>query len=215
MRICEIFTSIEGEGIRAGKVCTFIRTVGCNLRCGWCDTDYSYEGGTEMSPAEILDSLPSDAALVTITGGEPLLQPADETETLVRGLLARGIKVNFETNGSVDFRPFLRDGVMITADYKLPSSGMTDRMDMQLLGRLRKCDVLKFVVGSEDDINEMEKVIAELLPACHVFVSPVFGRMEPARLAEWLKGYGLKNRTDIRLQIQLHKVIWPPELRGV
>ncbi len=215
MRICEIFTSLEGEGIRAGKVCTFIRTVGCNLRCSWCDTDYSYEGGKEMSPEEILGSVPSDASLVTITGGEPLLQPVEEMEKVVKGLLARGIEVNFETNGSADFRPFLRDGVIITADYKLPSSRMTGKMDMDLLGRLRRCDVLKFVVGTEDDIREMEGVIADLLPACHVFVSPVFGTMEPARLAEWLKGYGLKNRTDIRLQIQLHKVIWPPELRGV
>ncbi len=215
MRICEIFTSIEGEGIRAGRVCTFIRSVGCNLRCSWCDTAYSYEGGEEMTPAEILDSVPAGAMLVTMTGGEPLLQPLDEVETVVRGLLARGIEVNFETNGSVDFTGFMRKGVIITADYKLPSSGMTDRMDTDILSRLRECDVLKFVVGSEEDIAEMERVLSKLRPVCHVFVSPVFGRTEPARLAEWLKGYSFKNRTDIRLQIQLHKVVWPPELRGV
>ena len=215
MRVCEIFTSIEGEGIRAGKVCTFVRFVGCNLRCEWCDTTYSYDGGKEMSPAEILESIPKDCMLVTLTGGEPLLQDADEMNTLVDYLVSKGIEVNFETNGSVDFRPFQRDGVIITADYKLPSSGMTAKMDIPVLRTLRGCDVLKFVVGSENDIDEMQIILKAIQPACHVFVSPVFGMMEPSRLAEWLKGYDLKDRTDIRLQIQLHKAIWPPEMRGV
>lgn len=215
MRVCEIFTSIEGEGIRAGKVCTFVRFVGCNLRCAWCDTVYSYDGGKDMTPDQILSEIPGDAALVTMTGGEPLLQDASDIGRLVDGMVSRGIEVNFETNGSVDFTPFQRDGVMITADYKLPSSGMSEKMDIDVLKKLRGCDVLKFVVGSEGDIKEMEEVISALMPVCHVFVSPVFGMMEPARLADWLKGYGLKNRTDIRLQIQLHKAIWPPEMRGV
>ena len=215
MQVCEIFTSIEGEGIRAGKVCTFVRFVGCNLRCAWCDTTYSYEGGKEMSPADILDSIPKGCSLVTLTGGEPLLQDAGEMNTLVDSLVSKGVEVNFETNGSVDFRPFLRDNVIITADYKLPSSGMTAKMDIPVLRTLRECDVLKFVVGSENDIDEMQIILKAIQPTCHVFVSPVFGMMEPARLAEWLKGYDLKDRMDIRLQIQLHKAIWPPETRGV
>lgn len=215
MQVCEIFTSIEGEGIRAGKVCTFVRFVGCNLRCSWCDTVYSYDGGRSMSVDEILACIPADARLVTLTGGEPLLQDRDEMEDLVSSLVGRGIEVNFETNGSVDFTPYLRDGIMITADYKLPSSGMTDRMDMSALKGLRACDVLKFVVGSEEDLRDMGKVLEGLMPRCHVFISPVFGCIEPARLAEWLKGYPLKYKMDIRMQIQLHKVIWKPETRGV
>ena len=215
MRVCEIFTSLEGEGIRAGKVCTFIRFVGCNLRCSWCDTAYSYDGGKEMSVGGIVSSVPEGCRLVTLTGGEPLLQDRDDIVALTESLISKGIEVNFETNGSVDFRPMFRDGTIITADWKLPSSGMSDRMDTDAIRALRPCDVLKFVVGSEDDISAMEKVLKDLAPACHVFVSPVFGKMDPARLAEWIKGYALKNRTDIRLQIQLHKAIWPPEMRGV
>ena len=215
MRVCEIFTSVEGEGIRAGKVCTFVRFVGCNLRCSWCDTIYSYDGGKDMSAAEILDAVPSDARYVTLTGGEPLLQDRQELRTLVSSLISRGTEVNFETNGSVDFREFMSEGSIITADYKLPSSGMSDRMDMSALRCLRPTDVLKFVVGSEEDIARMEEVLSDLSPVCHVFVSPVFGSTDPARLVEWLKGYGFKNRIDIRIQIQLHKAIWPPETRGV
>ena len=215
MRVCEVFTSVEGEGIRAGKVCTFIRFVGCNLRCEWCDTTYSYDGGKDMCQQEIWDAVPANARLVTLTGGEPLLQDAKELDPLVDALILRGIEVNFETNGSQDFTRFLRDGIIITADYKLPSSGMTDKMDTSLIKKLRPVDVLKFVVGSEDDIREMESVIERYSPTCHIFVSPVFGSMEPSRLAEWMKAYDFKEGTDIRLQVQLHKVIWSPEKRGV
>lgn len=215
MRVCEIFTSIEGEGIRAGKVCTFVRFVGCNLRCSWCDTPYSYDGGNDMTAQGILDAVPQDARYVTLTGGEPILQDRAELRTLVSTLVSKGIEVNFETNGSVDFREFMAEGTIITADYKLPSSGMTDSMDLSALRCLRPCDVLKFVVGSEGDILCMERILEDLHPACHVFVSPVFGSTEPARLVEWLKGYGFKSEIDIRIQIQLHKAIWPPETRGV
>ena len=215
MMVNEIFTSIEGEGIRAGKVCTFIRFTGCNLRCSWCDTRYSFHEGTEMCCLEVLKKVPSDARYVTLTGGEPLLQIEEETDKLVEGLLERGVEVNFETNGSRDFSRYLRDGIIITADYKLPSSGMTQRMDLPVLSKLRTCDVLKFVAASAEDLAEIERVVAELRPVCHVYVSPVFGSMEPADLAEWLKGTDIKNYTDIRMQIQLHKVVWPPEMRGV
>lgn len=215
MIVNEIFTSIEGEGIRAGKVCTFIRLTGCNLRCSWCDTAYSFDEGVEMSVSEILSEVPDDARCITITGGEPLLQDGDSMRDLVSGLIGRGAEVNFETNGSMDFTGYLEDGVIITADYKLPSSGMTSKMDTETLSKLRGCDVLKLVVASEEDLTAAEDAIDSLKPVCHVYFSPVFGRMEPARLAEWLKGSRVGSECDCRMQVQMHKVIWPPEMRGV
>ena len=215
MIVNEIFTSIEGEGIRAGRICTFIRFTGCNLRCSWCDTAYAFDEGREMSVQEILDSVPSDASCVTVTGGEPLLQERSELMQLTDALTARGTEVNFETNGSVDFTDFMKEGTIITADYKLPSSKMSSRMDMSALARLRGCDVLKFVAADDRDLGETERVLDELRPVCHVFISPVFGCMDPKRLVEWLKGYAFKDRMDIRIQIQLHKAVWPPETRGV
>ena len=125
MIVNEIFTSIEGEGIRAGRLCTFIRFTGCNLRCSWCDTRYAFDEGREMSVSEILAAVPDGAQCITITGGEPLLQDNASLTELTDALIARGAEVNFETNGSVDFTGFMKDGTMITADYKLPSSGMT------------------------------------------------------------------------------------------
>jgi 7-carboxy-7-deazaguanine synthase len=215
MIVNEIFTSIEGEGIRAGRLCTFIRFTGCNLRCSWCDTRYAFEEGREMSVAEILDSVPADARRVTVTGGEPLLQDEASLMDLTDSFIARGTEVNFETNGSVDYTGFMKEGTIITADYKLPSSGMSAKMDMEALSKLRGCDVLKFVAADDADLAATEKVLDSLRPVCHVFISPVFGRMDPKRLVEWLKGYAFKDRMDIRIQIQLHKAVWPPDARGV
>ena len=215
MRVNEIFTSIEGEGIRAGRLCTFIRFTGCNLRCSWCDTTYAFDEGREMSVPEILDSVHEDAKCVTVTCGEPLFQDADSLMELTDSLIARGTEVNFETNGSVDFSRFMKDGTIITADYKLPSSGMSSKMDMDSLSNQRGCDVLKFVAADDADLKETERILDMLRPACHVFISPVFGRMDPKRLVEWLKGYAFKDKMDIRIQIQLHKAVWPPDARGV
>ena len=215
MIVNEIFTSIEGEGIRAGRLCTFIRFTGCNLRCSWCDTRYAFDEGREMSVSEILGAVPSDARCITITGGEPLLQDREALSELTDSLIARGAQVNFETNGSADFTELMRDGTIITADYKLPSSGMSSKMDMRCLSMLRECDVLKFVVADDADLADAERVLKELTPVCHVFISPVFGRMDPKRLVEWLKGYAFKDKMDIRIQIQLHKAVWPPDARGV
>ena len=215
MIVNEIFTSIEGEGIRAGRLCTFIRFTGCNLRCSWCDTRYAFEEGREMSVSEILAAVPDGAHCITLTGGEPLLQDNASLTELTDALMDKGAEVNFETNGSVDFTGFMKEGTIITADYKLPSSGMSTRMDMGCLSKLRGCDVLKFVAADDADLEETERVLGELRPVCHVFISPVFGRMDPKRLVEWLKGYAFKDKMDIRIQIQLHKVVWPPDARGV
>lgn len=215
MMVNEIFTSIEGEGIRAGRVCTFVRFTGCNLRCEWCDTAYAFDDGSEMDVAEILEAIPADARCVTVTGGEPLLQDGKELRILISALVERGVEVNIETNGSVDFTGFLEDGVIVTADCKPPSSGMSGRMDMKPLSKLRGCDVLKFVVATDADLEFSERVAESLKPSCHVFLSPVFGRMDPARLAEWLKNSKMKDECDARMQIQMHKAIWPPETRGV
>jgi 7-carboxy-7-deazaguanine synthase len=168
-----------------------------------------------MSVREILDSVPSDSRCVTVTGGEPLLQDEASLMDLTDSLIARGTEANFETNGSVDFTGFMKEGTIITADYKLPSSGMSAKMDMSALSKLRGCDVLKFVAADDTDLAATEKVLDSLRPVCHVFISPVFGRMDPKRLVEWLKGYAFKDKMDIRIQIQLHKAVWPPDARGV
>ncbi|MBP5394856.1 MAG: hypothetical protein J6Y18_02985, partial [Candidatus Methanomethylophilaceae archaeon] len=130
-------------------------------------------------------------------------------------LIAGGTEVNFETNGSVDFSKFMKNGTIITADYKLPSSGMSSKMDMDSLSNQRGCDVLKFVAADDADLKDTERILDTLRPVCHVFISPVFGRMDPKRLVEWLKGYAFKDKMDIRIQIQLHKAVWPPDARGV
>ncbi len=215
MKVNEIFTSIEGEGIRAGSLCTFIRFSGCNLRCKWCDTAYAFDEGQEMSIDEIIDKIPEDVCNITLTGGEPLLQP--ELPKLIEKLILNNHEVNIETNGSISFSqlPRLFDKLMITADYKLPSSGMEDKMLKSELKNLHMDDVLKFVVGSKEDIERMEEAINIIKPRCHIFISPVFNSIKLTDIVDWMKASELAKVYDIRLQIQLHKVIWDPTTRGV
>lgn len=228
MKIVEIFSSIEGEGIRAGKLCTFIRTFGCNLRCSYCDSMYANEGSdyTEMTLESILEKCREFKNIcVTLTGGEPLIQP--EAAELVNMLLSEGFEVNIETNGSVaicDLRDTLwtqyRNSckhLMFTIDYKTPSSEMNSRMLMYNFVRYATTqDVIKFVCGTQQDLECMRQIVKSmsqgsmLLP--EIFVSPVFGKIEPSEIVEFLIRHDLQN---VRMQIQMHKVIWDPEKRGV
>ena len=220
MRVAEKFISINGEGTRAGELAVFVRFTGCNLRCSYCDTMWANEPGCpyeEMSPEQICDYVRSTGVKnVTLTGGEPLLQK-DMGELI--GLLIKncGVRVEIETNGAVDLRPFtkLPEGrPVFTMDYKLPSSGYEDRMIAENFSVLEKEDTVKFVSDSRADLERAGEIIEKygLLDRCHVYFSPVFGRIEPAEIVDFMLNKRMKKA---RIQSQMHKVIWDPNERGV
>lgn len=216
----EIFVSIDGEGKTAGMLTTFIRLAGCNLRCAWCDTAYALkkEQGTPMAVEAAVAAVTTQA--VTLTGGEPLEQPA--AVELVRQLMAKGIAVNVETNGSRSTAallalPHADTHLLITLDWKLPASRMEAQMHRPSFAALREQDVLKFVVASESDLERAYAVLDELRPRALVYFSPVFGAIEPVALVEALRrrheaGHDVSR---LRVQLQLHKIIWHPDERGV
>lgn len=218
MRVVEIFGSIDGEGLRTGELATFVRLSGCNLRCSYCDTTYSFRvcDSQEMSRADILKRVKDIGYKnVTLTGGEPLLRR--EAFTLVKELVEQGHQVNVETNGSINIKPLLDfENVIITMDYKTPSSGVEFAMRLENLEALREQDVLKFVV-SEEDLPRVREVLKTYDINAWVYLSPVFGKIEPARLVDFQKSlYDEGVSTDkVRVQIQLHKILWSPERRGV
>lgn len=213
-KVVEIFKSIEGEGPRAGYPTTFIRLYGCNLECSYCDSQYACTGDnyTEMSINDILGKvLELGVKRVTLTGGEPLLDP--EVKHLLWALDTHYFEVNVETNGSIGIAPykhFMR--AFFTIDYKSISSGMSAAMTPAAYRHAGKGDVIKFVVGSIEDLNEMHRFIKEVKPVAQLYVSPVFGQIEPKEIVEYLLKHGISN---VRVQLQLHKIIWPVDMRGV
>lgn len=211
MRVVEIFKSIDGEGLRAGFPATFIRLEGCNLRCSYCDTKYSYNDTDykDMSIEQILHEVKQlGLRYITLTGGEPLIH--EDVADLIRILTTFDFFVNVETNGSVDISPYLYNNVLITMDYKCPSSGMQFGMNTHNLKILRPSDVLKFVVGCEEDLETCKHI--RNCTQAQKFISPVFGKIEPKDIVKYM----LDNKmTDCRIQLQLHKYIWNPEERGV
>lgn len=218
-KVCEKFISINGEGIKAGQLSVFVRFKGCNLNCSYCDTKWANEKDAEFESMTIEDIVnyikETSVRNVTLTGGEPLLQPG--IAGLIKNLKEIGLNVEIETNGAVDLKPFCSDETRpdcFTMDYKLPSSGMEDSMLTDNFFYLRDSDCVKFVVGSEDDLEKALKVIREydLTNRCHVYISPVFGSIEAVRIVEFMIKNVLNN---VNLQIQMHKVIWNPEERGV
>jgi 7-carboxy-7-deazaguanine synthase len=211
MRVTEIFHSIQGESTFAGLPCVFVRLTGCPLRCTWCDTDYAFFGGRDQSIEETLDQIRSyGCTLVEVTGGEPLAQPA--TAELLRRLCQDNFTVLLETSGAVD-TAIVDPSVHIILDVKCPGSGMTDRMYWLNVERLRPKDEAKFVIQDQDDYDWAKGIVARyrLTDRCPVLFSPVFGTLDPRQLAEWM----LADRLPIRLQLQLHKHIWAPDMRGV
>lgn len=216
MRVNEIFKSIEGEGIRAGFPAIFIRLHGCNLSCSYCDTRYSCEGMEykEKTIDEILSECYKFFPItrVTLTGGEPLLH--DNAFELVRELTNAGYEVNIETNGSFEVYQYTKmDGVIVTMDWKSPSSGMNDKMLPENVRYLQPCDVLKFVVGSIADLAEAERIIKQYRPRSHCFISPVFGKISMESIVSFITNH--PTLIDCRMQVQLHKIIWDPNKRGV
>lgn len=219
MQITEIFRSIQGESTYAGLPCVFVRLMGCNLRCTWCDTTYSFTGGRQMSIAEVMEAVQgfSDREgrravnLVEITGGEPLLQA--EALELMHRLLAGQYQVMLETSGE-RYVGEVPGPVVRVIDVKCPGSGEGGTFDLRNLAVLRPGDQLKFVLACREDYEFARAFVAEHELAAKVaalIFSPVFGQLEPRALAEWILADGL----PVRLGLQLHKFIWEPDTRGV
>jgi 7-carboxy-7-deazaguanine synthase len=210
MRVTEIFFSIQGEGSRAGRPCVFVRFTGCDLRCGYCDTAYAFEGGGDMTREQIVEAVARHPSrFVLLTGGEPMLQK--ELPALAEELVARGYEVAVETHGQ---RPIdaLPPSVVRIVDVKTPGSGETTS-DFAYLDRLMRHDEVKFVVCSEEDFRWSAEVVRRhrLEGRVEVLFSPAWGRVDARDLARWLLESGL----DARLSLQIHKVVWGPDVRGV
>ncbi|OEU68107.1 MAG: 7-carboxy-7-deazaguanine synthase [Desulfobacterales bacterium S5133MH16] len=208
----EIFYSIQGESIYSGRPCIFVRLTGCNLRCSYCDTRYAYEEGVNMELTEIINRIAAHRCrLVEITGGEPLLQ--SQTPILIYKLLENGYEVMLETNGSLDISRV--DGRCIKiVDIKCPTSGESDKNDMENLKRLGSKDQVKFVIENRMDYEYAKETMDSNCPDFpeeQILFSPVSGGIAPSRLAEWI----LEDNLNVRLHLQLHKIIWPDRKRGV
>ena len=201
MRVCETFRSLQGEGKKIGVPTYFIRTVGCNLQCLWCDTQYaSSEEGKEMSVDELMDIV-KDEKDVCLTGGEPMLQK--DTPELLRRLSEAGKTVVLETNGSISIKDLTYDNVIISMDIKCPYSGMHERMDFGNISLLREKDQLKFVISDGVDLEYAIGILEKYKPKCEVIFTPV-GGMDIEPLAEEV----VERRIDARVLPQLHKIIW-------
>lgn len=217
--VVEIFSSINGEGPRSGQLALFIRMQGCNLDCGYCDTKWANEEDCRShwtSTEEILDVVHQmNIRNVTITGGEPLLQE-NITELLEALAKEKDLRVEIETNGSIDLRPFARieNAPSFNMDYKLPGSGMEEYMLPENFSCLTVKDTVKFVVKDYGDLIRARELIREygLTGKCHVFLSPVYEEIHPEDIVNFMKS---NNMNDVTLQLQIHKVIWDSEMRGV
>ena len=210
MRVTEIFFSIQGEGTRAGRPCVFVRFTGCDLRCAYCDTAYAFHGGREMTREEILAEVGRHASRsVLLTGGEPMLQR--DLPGLARALIDRGYEVAVETHGQLP-TDALPEATVRILDVKTPGSG-EPATDLGYLDRVRPHDEVKFVVCSAEDFRWSADVIRRLRleGRAQLLFSPAWGAVDPKDLARWLLDSGL----DARLSLQLHKVIWGPDARGV
>ena len=217
-RLAEHFISINGEGRCAGELALFLRFAGCNLRCAWCDTAWAC--GQDAPHREVmlhdLTQIAADAQAqgvrnVTLTGGEPLLQK--DIAAVIAQLVQMGLRVEIETNGAVPLAPFLGSGAAFTMDYKLPSSGMEQKMCTENFALLHAdADCVKFVCGSRADVLRAKEIAEAYSPDCPLYLSAVFGSIEPAEIVEIMKE---QQMGDFRLQLQLHKFIWDPSERGV
>ncbi len=212
--VCEIFYSIQGESSFAGRPCAFVRLAGCNLSCSWCDTTYATkETAFPMSVDQIVEAAEKfDCPLVEITGGEPLLQ--EQTPLLAQALLGRGKTVLVETNGSLDISVLPADCIKIV-DMKCPDSGQEGHNCYENLKRLAPLDEVKFVMASRRDYEFakalMQGPFEEFFQNRAVHFSPVWGRLKPGDLAAWM----LLDKSTARLGLQLHKIIFDPNARGV
>jgi 7-carboxy-7-deazaguanine synthase len=212
LTVNEIFHSIQGESTHTGRPCVFVRLTACDLRCSWCDTPYAFHEGERMSVDEVVEAVDRfDCPVVEITGGEPLLQR--DVYPLMERLLADGRTVLVETGGHRSLAD-VPDGVIKIMDVKCPGSGEASKMDWANLSRLTPDDQVKFVIKDREDYEYAREItlrerLTDRVEA--VLFSPVHGVLHPRELAEWI----LADRLQVRLQLQAHKYIWGPDVRGV
>ncbi|MEW5891990.1 MAG: 7-carboxy-7-deazaguanine synthase QueE [Pseudomonadota bacterium] len=207
LRVTEIFYSIQGETSRVGLPTVFVRLTGCPLRCGYCDTAYAFQGGEWLSLPEILAAVANYAPRqVTVTGGEPLAQR--DCPALLTALCDAGYDVSLETSGALDIAPVDKRVARIV-DLKTPGSGEAERNFWSNIEQLTPHDEVKFVLVDEADYRWAVEVLRQqrLAERCEVLFSPVFGKLPPRQLAEWI----LRDRLPVRLQVQLHKILWGEE----
>lgn len=220
MKVIEIFGSIDGEGKRTGQLATFIRLAGCNLRCSYCDTKYSFDcsNATDMSIDEIiLECKKIGYHNITLTGGEPLI--SKDADILIYSLCNNGFQVNIETNGSADLtvlttvRKTYNYDFFFTVDYKCLSSKMNQYMTDYSFNCLDiDKDIVKCVVSNDKDMDDALMYLDAFKRKFNIWFSPVFDMIEPKEIVDYVKKH---NRQDVTVQVQLHKIIWDPEKRGV
>lgn len=218
-KVVEKFVSINGEARCAGELACFIRFAGCNLNCVYCDTKWANEPKAPfliMSEEEIYAYIKETGVKnVTLTGGEPLIQ--DNISRLLKMLSKdETLNIEIETNGAVSLDDYIDIGhnITYTMDYKLPGSGMEDKMILSNFKLLRDTDTVKFVISDKNDIEVAKKIIEEykLTDKVQVYLSSSFGKMQPKDIVEYMIN---NNMNKVRLQLQMHKYIWEPDRKGV
>lgn len=212
LKVNEIYYSIQGESTFAGLPCVFVRLTYCNLRCTYCDTEYAFYEGKEMSVSEIVKEVRKyNCNLVEVTGGEPLVQ-MDECLMLMKQICDEGSEVLLETGGSLTIKD-IDSRVRIIMDLKCPSSGMEKKNLYENINYLKQKDELKFVIGSREDYDWAVNIINKynLENKCKILFSVVFKKLEPLQLVNWI----LEDNLNVRFQLQMHKFIWHPETKGV
>lgn len=213
LRVTEIFRSIQGESTHAGRPCTFVRLTGCPMRCVWCDSEYTFTGGEHVSQDDVMQQVHAlGCKLVEVTGGEPLAQK--QAFELIRRLCEEGFEVLVETGNYVSTAD-LDPRAKVILDIKCPASGEEARNEWSNIERLRAdMDEVKFVVADEGDWLYAKRVIQEHdleTRTLAILISPVWGQVDLQQLANWVAGSGL----NVRMQLQLHKYIWGPDVQGV
>ncbi|MBD3392021.1 MAG: radical SAM protein [Chitinivibrionales bacterium] len=211
LNVCELYKSIQGESTHAGRVCAFVRLSGCNLSCSYCDTRYAFEDGAPRQVEDIVDEVGAlGCDLVEISGGEPLLQ--DETPALCAALVAAGRTVLVETNGSIDIAK-LPDGCIRIVDIKCPASGMEGSFRIENIAALCERDECKTVLCDKSDFDWALSFVRKhnIHKRCTVLFTPASGRLNPADLAAWI----IDSHAPVRMGLQMHKVIWGEDARGV
>lgn len=208
----EIYLSLQGESSHQGLLCTFVRLTGCHLRCTYCDSEFSFRGGTRMSIDDVVAKVrETKAPMVEVTGGEPLLQPG--VYPLMQRFIDEGLKVLLETSGAIDVR-LVPKAVHKIVDMKTPSSGEADRNDLKNFDSMNHNDELKFVIGSREDYEWSRALISAhrlTEKPFSLLFSTVFGKLSPRELAEWI----IADKLPVRFQLQQHKYLWDPNARGV
>ena len=211
LKINEIYYSIQGESSHSGRPCIFIRLTYCNLRCTYCDTEYAFYEGSNMTIDEILKYIKKwNCNLVEVTGGEPLFQK--ECINLLNALINKSYEVLLETGGSLPIENVPKNVIKIV-DFKCPSSGMEKKNLWSIVKDLQVHDEIKFVIGNKKDFEWSKNIINKysLNDICTLFFSPVYGKLKPDQLVDWI----LNDNINVRMQLQMHKSIWPADKKGV